>query len=92
MKDVMPRHGVNVLATYKNRYKKTRFIVGHYLDRWKEESSFEDGVNDEYSETLENYFYKAGWYEKIDNWDDFNAVSVVEGEITHWMPLPNAPQ
>ena len=34
----------------------------------------------------------GGWYECIDNWDDYTEVAIHEGEPTHWMPLPAPPQ
>ena len=88
----LPPHGVNVLATYKNSYGKQRFIVGHYLERWKEESNQDDDAPEEYSEELDNYFYKEGWYEQQDNWDNYGSIAVHQGKVSHWMPLPDAPE
>lgn len=88
--DKMPAHGVNVLATYKNEYGKQRFIVGHYVERWKEESYCDD-CNDEYSEELDNYYLCEGWYENQENWGDYSSIAVHGGEVSHWMPLPDAP-
>lgn len=86
--DEMPHHGQKVLATYKNNYGKQRTVIANHLERWKEESNFEDYTTDEYSEEFDRYFYVEGWYEQIDNWGDFNFIHIYEGKITHWMPLP----
>lgn len=91
-KKSMPEHGKKVLATYKNQSGRNRIVVAHFWERWKAESNCEDGANDEYSEALDNYFYKEGWYEQVDNWDDFYAIAVNEGEVSHWMPLPELPK
>ena len=45
VKDKMPEHGKNVLATYINDYRKHRIVVGHHLKRWKTESDCEDDSN-----------------------------------------------
>ncbi len=36
-------------------------------------------------------YVPEGWYECINNLDDYTFVAVSEGVITHWMPLPEAP-
>jgi len=33
----------------------------------------------------------GGWYECINNWDDYTEVAIHEGEPSHWMPLPAPP-
>ena len=45
----------------------------------------------EYDEAADTYYVTEGWYECIDNWDDYSSVAVTEGEVTHWMPLPQPP-
>lgn len=92
VKDKMPEHGVPVLATCKNYYGKSRRIIAEYIERWKEESGYgDDESNDEYSEELDQFFLKEGWYEKIDNWGDYSSVVVHEGDVEYWMPLPESP-
>ena len=90
-KDRLPEHGRNVIATYLNSYGKHRIIVGHHVERWKAESDGEFDCDDEYSEEMDGYYLKEGWYEQVDNWSDFASVSVSEGEVSHWMPLPELP-
>jgi len=81
-----------VIAFYKNRSGTTRRIMAEYFHRYTVESSMEDGVEDEYSEKNDNYYIVEGWYEIIDNWEDWGSVRVIEGEITHWIPLPKPPE
>ena len=91
VKDKLPDHGRNVLATYKNSHGKNRIIVGHYLERFKEESDCSDDCHDEYHEESDGYYYCEGWYERQDNNNDFSSMFVSEGEVSHWMPLLKAP-
>ena len=89
----MPEHGRKVLAAYKNRHGKWRTILGHYLEAKKELSTGEndEGI-DEYDEDSDEYFMKGGWYENIENWGDYDSVTVSEGTVSHWAPLPEPPQ
>ena len=45
----------------------------------------------EYSELEDAYYVTEGWYELIDNWDEYARIAVNEGVVTNWMPLPAAP-
>ena len=85
----LPPHNAIVLATYRESGKRV-FIIASHLERWKERSNMVDS-NDEYLFELDEYFLKQGWYERVSNWGDFESIAVY-GEITHWMPLPPAPQ
>lgn len=90
--DKLPDAGKKVLATFKNRHGKRRTICGHHVPRWTIESGCDDDdVHDEYNEEKDAYYLCQGWYENIENWGDFTSVHVCEGEVTHWMPLPDAP-
>ena len=88
--DKLPGNGVDVIAYYKNVHGYSVQIIGHYMRRWTEESNC-DECNDEYSEELDGYFLIEGWYERVNNWDDYDSITVHEGDVTHWMPLPMPP-
>lgn len=47
--------------------------------------------NSEYDEEKDEYFLLEGFYEVVKNWDDFSSVAI-EDSVTHWMPLPTAPE
>ena len=88
VKEKMPKSGKNVLATYKNRNGFRRVIVGCFIEQYTEKS--DDGDCDfEYCEEKDEYFLASGWYEQQDNWEDWSSIFVYEGEVTHWMPLPD---
>jgi len=90
VKDSMPKSGVTVLACYKNRLGNLRRIRAEWTDAKTVESNSDDEFFD-YDEATDCYYAPEGWYECIDNWDEYSSVKVSEGEITHWMALPLAP-
>lgn len=87
----MPGSGVTVLACYRNSLGKWRQIRAQWVKAKNVESDPESEIG-EYDEETDTYYDPEGWYEAIDNWGDFTAVAVYEGEITHWMPLPSPPK
>lgn len=46
----------------------------------------------EYDEATDEYYAPEGWYERIENWDDYTDIKVCDYTVTHWMPLPAAPE
>lgn len=92
--DELPEPGVTVLACYTNSHGKTRRIRAEYVAPKSREADGvcdEDECNVEYDEETDQYYWKAGWYELLDNWSDYSHLAVTEGDITHWIPLPAAP-
>lgn len=87
----LPQSGVTVLACYRNSAGKLRRIRAEWIAAQTQESGGESIIG-VYDEATDTYYDPEGWYEKIDNWDDgFSAIGVHQGEVTHWMPLPAAP-
>jgi hypothetical protein len=88
----MPKSGVTVLAAYVNSHGRSRRIRAKWLaDRTHEGSPETDDLELVYDETTDMCYWPEGWYEQMDNWPEYSAVAVVEGEPTHWMPLPAGP-
>lgn len=85
--------GVAVLIHYKNQLGKSLVIKARYIERFTEEAGHdcEEGVY-EYDEANDRYTYTQGWWEMIDNWDDFAFVMVHEGQPDMWQPLPTPPR
>ena len=90
VKDAMPKSGVTVLACYRNSLGNIRRIRAKWTAAKTVESNSEFEWGD-YDEATDAYWTPEGWYECIDNWDEYSSVMVCEGEVTHWMPLPLAP-
>ncbi len=87
----MPASGVTVLACYTNSAGNVRRIRAEWIAAKTIESDTDSEIS-EYDEATDCFYDPEGWYEKIDNWGDYSSVAVVEGEVTHWMPLPAPPQ
>lgn len=75
----------------KWRYQCQAFYVPKGTLREASEYGWDYECCDEYSEEDDDYFVNPGWYERIHNWDDYSAVGIAD-EVTHWMPLPEAPK
>ena len=86
----LPKSGVKVLACYRNRLGNLRRIRAMWTAAKTEEADSDD-AHEEYDEATDTYYVPEGWYECIDNWGDYSSVAVTEGEVTHWMPLPQPP-
>ncbi|MDV5862041.1 DUF551 domain-containing protein [Pseudomonas mendocina] len=89
----LPESERAVLAFYLNSHGKGRRVRGEYIAA-KTKSADDGWDSDEpadYDEQEDEYFWPAGWYEVMDNWDDLTHMVIHEGEVTHWMPLPTAP-
>ena len=79
--ETAPKDGRKMLLTYKNRNGKRRTVVGGWVTDEEAAETDTDGVG-----------LEAGWYERIDNWDDYYQIAIHEGEPDHWMPLPSQPK
>lgn len=75
-----PKDGRKIMLFYRNANGLARAVMA----RWLTDEQAEETDHDEVG-------LEAGWYECIDNWDDYSQVAIHEGEPTHWMPLPAAP-
>lgn len=81
--------GTPILVFYTNSYGNGRIVKAYYVERFTEEANME-AENDEYSETDNTYYTLPGWYEMIDNWDDYTHV-FINANPTYWQPLPKFP-
>ena len=78
--ETAPKTGRKVILFYLNRNNFPRTVMARWV------------TDDEAVETdTDCVGLEGGWYECIDNWDDYTEVAIHEGEPTHWMPLPPAP-
>lgn len=87
VKDRLPQIREMVLASLVNELGKRRVICAGYVPRFTIEAVTEED-NDEYHDESDTFYLCEGWYENIENWPDFESVHVGEGEVTHWMPVP----
>lgn len=85
----LPASGVEVLACYRS-LGGWHIIRAHWAAANTVESGSESDIG-EYDEATDQYYDPQGWYEQIDNWDTYSRVTVIQGEISHWMPMPAPP-
>lgn len=85
----MPECGKPVQAYYLNSHGKGRSIRAHHIKAWTVEVEPDDPDVEcvEYSEQQEAYYLLEGWYELMDNWEQYSSIAVTEGVITQWAPL-----
>jgi hypothetical protein len=83
----LPEKTVSVLAYGKNCLGNDRVIRAFFAKAWTVEDDDEYGAA-EYSEELDNYFLREGWYECSEFGDVNWSVDI---EITHWMRMPHVP-
>lgn len=90
--DRLPAPEVYVLAYFKNPLGKGRRIRAQYSDGHSliasDEMDWPPGWAN-YSEDEDEYYCPVGWFES----NEFDEIYYqVEGDVTHWMPLPEPPR
>jgi len=78
--ETAPKDGRKIIVAYVNRNGKPRTVMARWLTDERAAEMDTDGVG-----------LEGGWYECIDNWDDYTEVAIHEGEPANWMPLPKGP-
>lgn len=78
--ETAPKDGRKIILFYLNSHNLPRTVMASWLTADEAEETDWDGVG-----------LDAGWYESIDNWDDYSQVAIHQGEPSHWMPLPPPP-
>ncbi len=86
----LPKSGVSVLACQRYQNGRETIIRAAWIAAKTEEASYSDDDIGEYDEDTDNYYLPEGWYEKIDNWEEYTSVMVSGGEVVSWTPLPKS--
>ena len=87
----LPEPSVKVLAHYLNGLGKGRTICAIWVPAKTRSDGYHDDDYTEYDEESDAFYWPEGWYEAIENWDDFGYVRVDEGEVIYWQTLPTWP-
>lgn len=86
----MPEARKIVLACYLNNAGNYRIIRCKWYPAYTEVTDIDLCGWGDYDEKTDEYYTPEGWYECIDNWDEYESV-FFEDDITHWMELPEPP-
>lgn len=81
-----------VLVFYRNDFLKNRIVIAKYIGKFQEEQTDSDLIEyADYCEEKDAYFVPEGWYEVIDNWDEYSSVKISH-RVTHFQSLPAYPR
>ena len=94
--DKLPESGKHVLVSCEVRrldgFKKRYLCIAFYAEPHKISEHYpEEDYCYDYDEEQDEYYLKEGWYEVIQNWDEYSSV-VIEDFVTHWQALPEPPK
>ena len=91
----LPKSGERVLACCRVKWVggggRTYVCVAFHTEPKKETCCYSDGIDMEYDEETDEYYLPEGWWEEINNWDDYSFVAIGDF-VTHWMPMPEPPK
>ena len=64
--------------------------MAQHFEAMKEECNCEDDCDCQYSKEKDNFYYPEGWYEVVENWDEWSFINIYD-EVTDWKTLPDSP-
>jgi hypothetical protein len=87
----LPEAGKKVIVHYVNSLGNSRTVCAEWVPaKSRTDDCLVDDDFAEYDEENDEYYWPEGWYESIENWDEYGAVFINDA-VTHWQPLPNGP-
>lgn len=91
--ETKPEPGKDVLLYYKNLHDEGRTVKAFYVPAFHIEAcGEEDDLECDYDEAADQYYIPAGWYECVDNWDEFSFLLITGATLIAWQPLPQPPK
>ena len=90
--ETAPKNGSRMLLAYRNSMQNWRRVIAFYAPKLTIEQNDDGDGWSEYDEANDRYCLPEGWYECVDNWDEYSSVHIAGIDPTHWMPLPPPPE
>ena len=89
----LPGPNTKVLAYYFNELGKGRTICAVWVPAKTRvsDSDIDEDLEFEYDYETDQFYWPEGWYETIENWEEFGYLKVYEGKVAYWQPLPKWP-
>ena len=89
----LPEPNTKVLAHYFNKLGKGRTVCAIWVPAKTRvsDNDIDEDLEFEYDDETDQFYWPEGWYEAIENWEEFGYLKVYEGEVAYWQPLPKWP-
>lgn len=88
--DELPDSSKKVLACFERKNGIKITITAFYAGKYRIEDDMSD-IDLDYCEEEDQYYLPEGWYEQIENWDEYSFLTCSFGKVTHWKPLDQLP-
>jgi len=79
----LPKSEERVLTRFQVDNGNVVLMIGFYAHKF-EVPHDPDDLKLDYDEEKDQHYLTEGWYEEIQNWDEFGFLRVEFGEVTHW--------
>lgn len=82
-----------LLVCYRRSKGEQRIIKAIRFERFQKECGNSEEAEEmaELCEETDIYYFPAGWYEPVDNWEDYTLVKLTDNTPEYWQPLPRFP-
>jgi hypothetical protein len=92
--NILPEPSQKVLAYYKNEKNEYVAILAEYVNAYARPDGYDadHAIEVDYDESSDTFYWKEGWYEKIETWPEYSYIQIEDEQILYWQDLPVGPQ